>query len=34
MLREKTRGNLEDHEAKLLDSLLYELRLHFVEIDV
>ncbi|MDG2334638.1 MAG: DUF1844 domain-containing protein [Myxococcota bacterium] len=33
MLREKTRGNLEADEAKLLDSLLYELRLHFVELD-
>ncbi|MDE0885826.1 MAG: DUF1844 domain-containing protein [Myxococcota bacterium] len=33
MLREKTRGNLEDEEAKLLDSLLYELRLRFVELD-
>jgi hypothetical protein len=33
MLREKTRGNLENDEAKLIDSLLYELRLHFVELD-
>lgn len=32
MLREKTRGNLDDEERKLLDSLLYELRLKFVEI--
>lgn len=32
MLREKTRGNLDDNEAKLLDSLLYELRMKFVEI--
>ncbi|MAI79794.1 MAG: hypothetical protein CL917_12685 [Deltaproteobacteria bacterium] len=31
MLREKTRGNLEPDEAKLIDSLLYELRLQFVE---
>lgn len=31
MLREKTRGNLEPDEVKLLDSLLYELRLQFVE---
>jgi hypothetical protein len=30
MLREKTRGNLEEQEGKLLDSLLYELRMHFV----
>ena len=33
MLRAKTRGNLEPDEAKLIDSLLYELRLHFVELD-
>ena len=31
MIRNKTRGNLDPDEAKLLDSLLYELRLHFVE---
>ena len=31
MLREKTRGNLDDEERKLLDSLLYELRMRFVE---
>jgi hypothetical protein len=33
LLREKTRGNLELDEEKLIDSLLYELRLHFVELD-
>ena len=33
MIRAKTRGNLEPEEAKLIDSLLYELRLHFVELD-
>lgn len=32
MLREKTRGNLDDEERKLLDTLLYELRLKIVEI--
>jgi len=32
MLREKTRGNLDEEERKLLDSLLYELRMRFVEI--
>lgn len=32
MLREKTRGNLDDEERKLLDSLLYELRVKFVEL--
>jgi len=31
MLREKTRGNLDPDETKLLDHLLYELRMHFVE---
>ena len=30
MLQEKTRGNLSDPEAKLVDDLLYELRLRFV----
>ena len=33
MLAEKTRGNLAAQEAKLLESLLYELRMRFVEID-
>jgi len=32
MLREKTRGNLSDDEVKLFDSLLYELRMRFVEV--
>ena len=31
MLERKTQGNLEPDEAKLLESLLYELRMHFVE---
>ena len=31
MLQEKTRGNLGDEEARLLDDLLYELRLRFVQ---
>jgi hypothetical protein len=31
MLFEKTQGNLGAQEAKLMDSLLYELRLRFVE---
>jgi hypothetical protein len=30
MLQEKTQGNLSDPEAKLVDDLLYELRLRFV----
>lgn len=33
MLREKTLGNLDDEESKLLESLLYELHLRFVELD-
>jgi hypothetical protein len=32
MLRDKTRGNLNDEECKLIDSLLYELRMRFVEL--
>ncbi len=32
MLRDKTRGNLEQEERKLIDSLLYELRMRFVEL--
>ena len=32
MLRAKTRGNLEEVERKLIDSLLYELRMRFVEL--
>jgi hypothetical protein len=31
MLQEKTKGNLIDQEDKLLDDLLYELRLRFVQ---
>lgn len=30
MLQTKTLGNLEDAEAKLLESILYELRMGFV----
>lgn len=32
MLREKTRGNLSEEERKLIDSLLYDLRLRYVEL--
>ena len=32
MLRDKTRGNLDDEERKLIDSLLYELRMRFVKV--
>jgi hypothetical protein len=31
MLQEKTAGNLAPHETKLIDDLLYELRMRFVE---
>jgi hypothetical protein len=31
MLAEKTRGNLTDGESKLLESILYELHIKFVE---
>jgi hypothetical protein len=31
MLQEKTAGNLSSEESKLLDSLLYDLRMRFVE---
>lgn len=31
MLREKTRGNLTVEETRLLDAILYELRLKFVQ---
>ena len=31
MLQAKTHGNLDDEEAKLLEGLLYELRMRFVE---
>ena len=30
LLQEKTRGNLSDEEEKLLESVLYELRMAFV----
>jgi Domain of unknown function (DUF1844) len=31
MLQEKTKGNLIEQEAKLVDDLLYELRLRYVQ---
>ena len=31
LMREKTQGNLDEEEEKLLDSMLYELRMRFVE---
>ena len=32
VLQQKTQGNLSKEEAKLLDDVLYELRLTFIEI--
>ena len=32
ILEEKTVGNLEPEEARLLQSLLYDLRMHFVQV--
>ncbi|AEH45390.1 Domain of unknown function DUF1844 [Thermodesulfatator indicus DSM 15286] len=32
MLREKTRGNLTREEEKLLDTILYELRMIFLKV--
>ncbi|MCB9654853.1 MAG: DUF1844 domain-containing protein [Deltaproteobacteria bacterium] len=32
MLKEKTDGNLEPAEVELLDSLLYDLRMRYVEV--
>lgn len=31
LLQDKTRGNLEPAESKLLDDLLYDLRMRFVQ---
>ena len=31
LLRDKTRGNLDEHEERLLDAILYDLRLRYVE---
>lgn len=31
LLQEKTQGNLTDAESKLVDDLLYELRMRFVD---
>lgn len=31
MLRDKTRGNLDDGEQKLIDTVLYDLRVKFVD---
>ena len=31
MLQHKTRGNLDDEESKLLQSVLYELRMNYVK---
>lgn len=31
MLQEKTKGNLDEHESRLIEQLLYELRLQYLE---
>jgi len=31
MLEEKTRGNLNPHEAQYLEGVLFDLRMHYVE---
>jgi len=31
MLKEKTKGNLTDEEAKLMDQMIYELQMKYVE---
>jgi hypothetical protein len=31
LMQEKTKGNLTDDEARLLEELLYELRMRFVQ---
>ncbi|MCA9573576.1 MAG: DUF1844 domain-containing protein [Myxococcales bacterium] len=31
VLKEKTKGNLDDEEGRLLDSVLYECRTKFIE---
>ena len=33
MLEEKTRGNLSEEEGKLIESLLYEIRMRYVEVN-
>jgi len=33
MIQEKTRGNLDEPEAKLLQSVLYELRMEYVRVE-
>ena len=33
MLAEKTRGNLDDDETKLIQSVLYELRMEYVRVE-
>lgn len=33
MLAEKTQGNLDEEEKKLVETILYELRMSFVKVD-
>jgi hypothetical protein len=32
LLREKTKGNLDENEEALLDNILYDLRMRYVEL--
>ena len=31
MLKDKTTGNLDEHEARMMEEMLYELRIHYVK---
>jgi hypothetical protein len=31
MLKDKTAGNLDEHEARMMEEMLYELRIHYVK---
>ncbi|MBZ5551975.1 MAG: DUF1844 domain-containing protein [Acidobacteriia bacterium] len=33
ILQQKTKGNLDESESKLLDNILYELRMTFLEVN-
>ena len=33
MLNEKTKGNLNEDESKVVDNILYELRIKYVELN-
>jgi Domain of unknown function (DUF1844) len=33
MIEEKTRGNLDEHETQLIESVLYDLRMGFLRVE-